>query len=207
MGPSADDRASAGDAGASRAWRDRQWSIRFSTSLAKSASAGRLRNGGVRRFIRRRLDGLLDEPRPGAPRQVSDADVERVMTLTLESTPREATHWSTRAMASTEWPQPGDRRTHLAGVRPCNRIAPRRSNCRRILSSSRKCATSSAGSTTRRNGALVLCATRRPRSRPSIGPQPILPMRPGQPSGDAQEYIRHGTTTLFAALECADTVA
>ena len=53
------------------------------------------------RFIRRRLDGLLDEPRPGAPRQVADADVERVLTLTLESTPRDATHWSTRAMART----------------------------------------------------------------------------------------------------------
>src|SRR5215468_6241744 len=53
------------------------------------------------RFIRRRLDGLLDEPRPGAPRQVSDADVERVLALTLESTPRNATHWSTRVMAQT----------------------------------------------------------------------------------------------------------
>jgi transposase len=53
------------------------------------------------RFFRKRLDGLLDEPRPGAPRLISDADVERVLTLTLESTPREATHWSTRAMART----------------------------------------------------------------------------------------------------------
>lgn len=52
------------------------------------------------RFHRRRLEGLLDEPRPGAPRQITDADVERVLTLTLESTPRDATHWSTRSMAS-----------------------------------------------------------------------------------------------------------
>ena len=51
------------------------------------------------RFLDRRLDGLLDEPRPGAPRQVGDAQIERVVRLTLESTPADATHWSTRAMA------------------------------------------------------------------------------------------------------------
>jgi len=51
------------------------------------------------RFLERRLDGLLDEPRPGAPRKVTDAQVERVVRLTLESTPADATHWSTRAMA------------------------------------------------------------------------------------------------------------
>src|SRR3989475_10576267 len=51
------------------------------------------------RFLSQRLDGLLDEPRPGAPRRITDGDVERVMRLTLETTPRDATHWSTRAMA------------------------------------------------------------------------------------------------------------
>jgi transposase len=52
-----------------------------------------------RRFAARRLAGLLDEPRPGAPRRITDAMVERVLTDTLEMTPRDATHWSTRAMA------------------------------------------------------------------------------------------------------------
>src|SRR5262245_35133792 len=52
------------------------------------------------RFLRRRLDGLLDEPRPGAPRTISDAQVEAVMTRTLETTPADATHWSTRSMAT-----------------------------------------------------------------------------------------------------------
>ena len=51
------------------------------------------------RFVEQRLDGLLDEPRPGAPRQISDSDVERVITLTLETTPSDATHWSTRSLA------------------------------------------------------------------------------------------------------------
>src|SRR5437867_11495486 len=53
------------------------------------------------RFLKKRLDGLLDEPRPGAPRKITDAHVERVITMTLESTPREATHWSTRSMAKS----------------------------------------------------------------------------------------------------------
>lgn len=51
------------------------------------------------RFVDRRLDGLLDEPRPGTPRKVSDADVERALTMTLESTPKDATHWSIRSLA------------------------------------------------------------------------------------------------------------
>ena len=51
------------------------------------------------RFVTKRLDGLLDEPRPGAPRAISDREIERVVTLTLESTPRQATHWSIRSMA------------------------------------------------------------------------------------------------------------
>jgi transposase len=51
------------------------------------------------RFLAKRLDGLLDEPRPGTPRKLSDRDVERVLALTLESAPRNATHWSTRSLA------------------------------------------------------------------------------------------------------------
>src|SRR5258708_36137082 len=53
-----------------------------------------------RRFLSKRLDGLLDEPRPGTPRRLSDEEVERVLTMTLESTPKNATHWSTRSLAA-----------------------------------------------------------------------------------------------------------
>lgn len=62
-----------------------------------AATVGTWRN----RFVAQRLDGLVDEPRPGAPRTVTDADVERVVTATLETKPQAATHWSTRA-----WPRP-----------------------------------------------------------------------------------------------------
>ena len=53
-----------------------------------------------RRFIERGLDGLCDDPRPGVPRKITDADVERVIVKTLEETPKNATHWSTRSMAA-----------------------------------------------------------------------------------------------------------
>src|SRR5215831_13358322 len=75
------------------------------------------------RFVHHRLDGLLDEPRPGAPRRITDAQIEAVVTRTLESTPRAATHWSTRAMAA----KTGSvrRRSAASGARlRCSRIAP-----------------------------------------------------------------------------------
>ena len=70
--------------------------VAVATTLGVSVPTVRRWRG---RFAERRLDGLLDEPRPGAPRRISDAAVERVLTLTLEKRPPEATHWSTRSMA------------------------------------------------------------------------------------------------------------
>jgi transposase len=73
--------------------------------LANTAVAKRLRvaPGTVgkwrQRFVEQRVDGLLDEPRPGTPRQITDDQVEAVVVRTLETTPRDATHWSTRSMA------------------------------------------------------------------------------------------------------------
>src|SRR5579864_6940377 len=70
------------------------------TAIANTLGVGRATAEKYRsRFLRRRLDGLLDEPRPGAPRKVSDARVEEVLTKTLETTPRGETHWSRRSMA------------------------------------------------------------------------------------------------------------
>ena len=95
------------------------------------------------RFRVDRLDGLLDEPRVGAPRSISDRQVEEVVTKTLESMPAHSTHWSTRLMAR----ETVYRRTRLcaSGMRlGCSRIAWRTSNSPRIRSLSRRCATSSA---------------------------------------------------------------
>jgi transposase len=68
--------------------------------IAERAGVGRATVGKWRRrFLERGADGLLDESRPGAPRSISDAEIERVLTHTLETKPRAATHWSTRSMA------------------------------------------------------------------------------------------------------------
>src|SRR5262249_50411115 len=70
------------------------------TEVARDARVTRLTVGRWRRrFIAKRLAGLLDEPRPGAPRTITDEHVERVGRLTLETKPRDATHWNTRSMA------------------------------------------------------------------------------------------------------------
>ena len=69
-----------------------------------------------RRFVQAGCDGLLDAPRPGAPRRIGDDDVERVVVQTLEALPAAATHWSTRAMAEGLRPQRDDGEPHLAGV-------------------------------------------------------------------------------------------
>jgi len=73
---------------------------RTNTQVARELRLAKQTVGKWRsRFLVARLDGLLDEPRPGAPRRITDAAVEQVVTLTLEAKPRDATHWSTRA-----WP-------------------------------------------------------------------------------------------------------
>ena len=77
-------------------------------------TAGRWR----RRFVEKRLDGLVDEPRPGTPRRLSDAQVEQVITDTLETTPRDATHWSTRTLAKELDAESRHGRPHLARLRP-----------------------------------------------------------------------------------------
>ena len=83
------------------------------------------------RFLRERLDGLYDEPRPGAPRRITDEQVEQVIVRTLEETPRGATHWSTRGMAKASGL---GRMTISRSGAPsaCSRIGARRSSCRRI---------------------------------------------------------------------------
>ena len=77
-------------------------------------TAGRWR----RRFAEKRLDGLLDEPRPGTPRRLSDAQVEQVITDTLEKTPRDATQWSTRTLAKEARAESRDGWAYLARLRP-----------------------------------------------------------------------------------------
>lgn len=152
------------------------------------------------RFVERRLDGLLDEPRPGAPRKIGDEDVERVLTLTLESTPRDATHWSTRSLAA----QSGLSRSTIGRIWRAFALQPHRSEAFKLskdplfIEKVRDVAGIYLHPPDR---ALVLCVDEKSQIQALDRSQPLLPMRPGQIERRTHDYTRHGTTSLFAALD------
>jgi len=153
-----------------------------------------------RRFLEGRLDGLLDEPRPGAPRTVSDADVERVLTLTLETTPRDATHWSTRSMAT----QSGLSRNTVHRIWRAFGLQPHRTETFKLSSDPlfiEKVRDIVGLYLNPPDRAMVLCVDEKAQIQALDRTRPLLPMRPGQVERRTHDYLRHGTTTLFAALE------
>jgi transposase len=153
-----------------------------------------------RRFVEKRLDGLLDEYRPGAPRKVSDQDVERVLTMTLESTPKDATHWSTRSMASAS----GLSRSTINRIWQAFSLQPHRSETFKLsqdplfIDKVRDIVGLYLNPPDR---ALVLCVDEKSQIQALDRMQPLLPMRPGQVERRTHDYDRHGTTSLFAALD------
>jgi transposase len=147
------------------------------------------------RFIERRLDGLLDEPRPGAPRQITDADVERVITKTLESTPREATHWSTRSMARAS----GLTQSAVSRIWRAFALQPHRTETFKLFIEKVRDIVGLYWDPPER--ALVLCVDEKSQIQALDRSQPLLPMRPGQMERGTHDYTRHGTTSLFAALD------
>jgi transposase len=152
------------------------------------------------RFIARRLDGLLDEPRPGTPRRISDDHVEKVVTLTLETMPRDATHWSTRAMAARSGlSQTTVRRVwHAFGLQPHRAESFKLSKDPLFVEKVRDIVGLYLAPPDK---ALVLCVDEKSQIQALDRSQPLLPMRPGQVERRAHDYRRHGTTSLFAALD------
>ena len=151
------------------------------------------------RFVTKRLDGLLDEPRPGAPRRISDADVERVLTRTLESTPSDATHWSTRALARTC----GMSQSAVSRVWRAFALQPHRSETFKLSRDPlfiEKVRDIVGLYLHPPDKALVLCVDEKSQIQALDRTQPLLPMRPGQVERRTHDYVRHGTTSLFAAL-------
>src|SRR5450755_2425897 len=152
------------------------------------------------RFVDRRLDGLLDEPRPGTPRKVSDAEVERVLTMTLESTPKDATHWSTRSLAAAS----GLSRSTVGRIWHAFALQPHRSETFKLskdplfIDKVRDIVGLYMDPPDR---ALVLCVDEKSQIQALNRTQPLLPMRPGQVERRTHDYARHGTTSLFAALD------
>lgn len=152
------------------------------------------------RFLERRLDGLVDEPRPGTPRKVMDADVERVITMTLESTPKGATHWSTRSMAEAAKLSPSTVRRiwHAFALQPHRTETFKLSNDPLFVEKVRDIVGLYLDPPER---ALVLCVDEKSQIQALDRTQPLLPMGPGQCERRTHDYVRHGTTTLFAALD------
>lgn len=151
------------------------------------------------RFLERRLDGLLDEPRPGAPRKVSDAEVERVLVRTLETTPRDATHWSTRSMAEAS----GLSRNTISRIWRAFSLQPHRTETFKLSTDPlfiEKVRDVVGLYMNPPDKALVLCVDEKSQIQALNRTQPLLPMRPGQIERRTHDYVRHGTTSLFAAL-------
>ncbi len=152
------------------------------------------------RFLRQRLDGLLDEPRPGAPRTVTDAQVERVVRWTLETTPKAATHWSTRLMAK----RAGLSQSTISRVWRAFGLQPHRTETFKLSTDPlfiEKVRDIVGLYLDPPDRALVLCVDEKSQIQALDRTQPLLPMRPGQVERRTHDYVRHGTTSLFAALE------
>ena len=163
------------------------------------ATVGKWRN----RFVKNRLQALGDAPRSGPPRSVSDAEVEKIITRTLERKPKNATHWSTRSMAKA------------SGLTQCHCRIWRAFGLKPHLQENFKLSTDPffvekvrdiVGlylNPPEQTRAVVLCVDEKTQVQALDRSQPILPLRPGQPERRTHDYYRHGTTSLFAALDIA----
>jgi len=152
------------------------------------------------RFVRDRLDGLYDEPRPGAPRRITDEQIEQVIIRTLETKPRGATHWSVRGMAKATG------LNHMAinriwrafGLQPHRTETFKLSPDPLLIEKVRDIVGLYVNPP---EHAVVLCVDEKSQIQALDRTQPLLPMRPGQAERRTHDYERHGTTSLFAALE------
>ena len=152
------------------------------------------------RFAEHRLDGLVDEPRPGRPRTVSDAQVEDVIVKTLESTPKDATHWSTRSMAAeVGLSQSAVSRIWRAfGLQPHRQEAWKLSKDPQCVAKVRDVVGLYLDPPER---AVVLCVDEKSQIQALDRTAPILPMLPGTPQRATHDYKRSGTSSLYAALD------
>jgi len=160
------------------------------------ASARKWRN----RFAEHRLDGLVDGPRPGRPRTVTDAQVEEVIVKTLETTPKDATHWSTRSMAA----EVGLSQTAVSriwrafGLQPHRQDAWKLSKDPLFIDKVRDVVGLYLDPPER---AVVLCVDEKSQIQALDRTAPILPMLPGTPQRATHDYKRSGTSSLYAALD------
>lgn len=182
--------------------------LKCSEGLPNVVVASRLRVSGVtvgkwrRRFIERRADGLYDDPRPGAPRTISDEDVEEVMVKTLETLPKGRTHWSTRAMAEAAGMSHSTvgRIWRTFGLQPQIVQGFKISNDPLFIEKVRDIVGLYMNPP---EHAVVFSFDEKPQIQALERAQPVLPMDFGMPERHTHNYIRHGTLDLFAALNVA----
>src|SRR6266498_419329 len=152
------------------------------------------------RFLKGRLEALYDEPRPGTPRTVSDEQVEQVVIQTLETTPRGETHWSTRGLAKAT----GLSRMTISRIWRAFGLQPHRTDTFKLSPDSlliEKVRDIVGLYMNPPDHALVFCVDEKSQIQALDRTQPLLPLRPGQLERRTHDYKRHGTTSLFAALE------
>jgi transposase len=151
------------------------------------------------RFAERRLEGLIDEPRPGRPRTITDDQVEKVIIKTLESEPQDATHWSTRSMAR-ETGVSADavmRIWHAFGLQPHRQETWKLSKDPQFIEKVHDVCGLYLNPPER---AVVLSVDEKSQIQALDRTAPTLPMLPGTPERATHDYERHGTTSLYAAL-------
>ena len=204
-------RWSGGRVGASprRPWRRSRIVLACSEGLTNVAAAARC---GVdshtvakwrRRFLERRLDGLVDEPRPGRPATITTDQVEDVIVATLESTPKNATHWSRAKMAERS----GLSKSTIGRIWKAFELKPHRADGFKLSSDPlfvEKVYDVVGLYLNPPESAVVLSVDEKSQVQALARSQPAFPMIPGMPEKRTHDYVRHGTTTLFAALNTAD---
>lgn len=154
------------------------------------------------RFLAKRLDGLTDEPRPGPTRTITDAHVEAVVTKTLESKPANATHWSTRGMARAT----GLSQTAISRIWRAFGLQPHRADTFKLSTDPyfvEKVRDVVGLYLDPPDRAVVLSVDEKSGTQALDRTQPVLPMTPGQAERGTHDYVRNGTTSLFAALDVA----
>ena len=150
----------------------------------------------------RRLDGLYDEPRPGAPRRIGDDAIAETIRRTLEERPPDATHWSLRGMACAAGYAPSTihRIWKAFGLQPHRVETFKLSTDPFFVDKVRDIVGLYLAPPDR---ALVLCVDEKSQIQALDRTQPLLPLRPGQAERRSHDYKRHGTLSLFAALDVA----